>query len=348
MKRSRAQQNRPIDRKRILLMCVLGIVLVSLTVVGVYWIARQTELNTYTEEETHGDLTGRFREPRIVSYNNSSYRYRDDLTTILLMGIDRADAQTAEPVGFRDGGQADFLLLLILDAKNKTITPLQFDRDTMTEITILGVLGNDAGTRNAQICLSHGFGDGKEQSCQFTAEAVSKLLLGVDIDFYISLDMASVAQFNDALGGVTVTLADDFSGYDPAMTVGTTLTLRGMQAQYYVRGRMTIGDGTNESRMARHRDYMTKAGDQLTAKLREDAGFVGTLFDSLKTDLVTDMSRGRLINEAYASRNYASLDTVTPVGQHTLSQLGFVEFHADPKALEELVLRLFFEKIDPA
>ena len=34
--------------------------------------------------------------------------------------------------GYRDGGQSDFLLLLVLDHKNKTIRQLQIDRDTMT------------------------------------------------------------------------------------------------------------------------------------------------------------------------------------------------------------------------
>ena len=57
----------------------------------------------------------------------------------------------------------------------------------MTEITILGVLGEEAGTVKTQLCLSHGFGDGGAQSCEFTVDAVSNLLLGTQIDFYICL-----------------------------------------------------------------------------------------------------------------------------------------------------------------
>ena len=74
-------------------------------------------------------------------------------------------------------------MLLVIDANEKTITSIQIDRDTMAEITILGVLGNEVGTRKAQICLSHGFGDGKDQSCKLTQDAVSKLLLGAEIVF---------------------------------------------------------------------------------------------------------------------------------------------------------------------
>lgn len=41
----------------------------------------------------------------------------------------------------------------------------------------------------------------------------------------MSLDGISV--LNDLAGGVTVTLEDDFSAEDPAMTRGTTLSLHG-------------------------------------------------------------------------------------------------------------------------
>ena len=56
----------------------------------------------------------------------------------------------------------------------------------MTPITILGVLGDRSGVRTAQVSLSHGFGDGGAQSCEFTVDAVSNLLLGTQIDFYIA------------------------------------------------------------------------------------------------------------------------------------------------------------------
>ena len=81
----------------------------------------------------------------------------------------------------------------------------------MAEIPILGALGNETGTRVTQICLSHGIGDGKEQSCLLTQKAVSWLMLGINIDFYISMEMDGISALNDALGGVTVTLTDDFS-----------------------------------------------------------------------------------------------------------------------------------------
>ncbi len=335
------------SRKRIALISVISILLMIVLGGGLYIAARRAELEAGSHEVPRGDLKGRFEEPRIVEYKGKKYQYRTDLLTILLAGIDRTEQQAEEASGFRNGGQADFLSLLIIDPKKETVTPLQIDRDTMTEITVLGILGNVAGTRNAQICLSHGFGDGKMQSGQFTAEAVSKLLFGVNVDFFMTIQLEGIGQINDALGGVPVTIEDDFSAMDPTMVPGATLTLHGKQAEYFVRSRMNIGVGTNESRMVRQRQYLNNAGELLDLRMQENPNFVGKLFDSLGEYLVTDLSRGRMINEAYGSRNYRRNDIITPKGEHVEGEDGFVEFHVDQSALEELVLAIFFEPVAP-
>ena len=333
------------DRKRLIASLTLALLIVVGTAFGLYAAGRRAELSAGGEGTVRGDLSGRFKEPRTVVYDGWEYRYRNDLTTVLFMGVDRVTEGNPAKSDFRNGGQSDFLLLLVIDPQKQTITSIQIDRDTMAEITILSVLGNPAGTRNAQICLSHGFGDGGEQSCLFTVDAVSKHLYGVDIDFYVAMNLDGIPVLNEALGGVTVTLEDDFSQLDPAMRVGETLTLHGKQAEYYVRYRMGVGEGTNTSRMVRQKEYLSQAGTIVDEKVHHNANFVGSLFDTLKRELITNMSRGRMINEAYASRNYTRTGPISPLGEHTIGDDGFVEFHADESALEKLVLDIFFEPV---
>lgn len=74
--------------------------------------------------------------------------------------------------------------LIVIDSKNKTVRQLKIDRDTMAEVTVLGMLGNPVGTTKMQISLAHGFGDGREESCGYARDAVSRLLQGECIDFY--------------------------------------------------------------------------------------------------------------------------------------------------------------------
>lgn len=296
------------------------------------------------QETVRGDLSRRFEEKRILQDDGRTYEYRDKLTTILLIGVDAANEQANSR--FRNGGQSDFLLLVVIDPRARTITPVHIDRDTMTEIPVLGVLGNPAGERLAQICLAHGFGDGGAQSCELTVEAVRNLLLGIDIDFYIAMNLDGISALNNLLRGVTVTLADDFTSLDLQMAAGTTLTLTGEQAETYVRSRMNVGDGTNRARMERQRVYIDAAFAKVSQNLRADAGYAGVLFDGLKAYLQTDMKRGRMINEAYESREYARAPIVTLEGAHTEGADGFAEFHPDESALRRLVIRLFYDPIE--
>ena len=324
-----------------------GIVLlvgVAVLLLLVYRGGRWLE-NRNAKPEARGDLAQRqSSNEKTIGIDGTLYRRRSGLTAILLMGIDQDSNATVS--GYRNGGQADFLRLIVIDAKAKTIAQLEIDRDTMTPITILGVLGNPSGMRTAQISLSHGFGDGGAQSCALTMEAVSNLLLGEKIDFYVAMNLDGISVLNDAVGGITVTLEDDFSALDPAMAAGTTLILVGDQAEYYVRSRMNIGIGTNEARMARQEKYLSALSEKLAARLQENQAFVEELYEALEPYLTTDMSRGRMINEVWASREYARETVLELAGEHEVGADGFMQFYAEEGSIEQAVLELFYEKVE--
>lgn len=52
----------------------------------------------------------------------------------------------------------------------------------------------------AQIAIQHGYGDGKELSCELTRDAVSSLLYELPIHGYAAVNMAAIPELNDALG----------------------------------------------------------------------------------------------------------------------------------------------------
>ena len=192
-----------------------------------------------------------------------------------------------------------------------------------------------------QICLSYAFGSDPELACQNTVKAVSDLLIGVPIDHYIALDMDGMSLLNDALGGVTVTLEEDFSDMDPAMTVGSTIRLQGQQAEYFLRGRMTVGDGTNKSRMTRQAAFMEAAADLLYDQMSADADFINQLLNALEAHLVTSCESGWLISQAYTAHKYTRTEPIRLAGEHTVGSDGFVEFHPDSNALMTYVIDTF-------
>lgn len=314
--------------------CVLLIAIAAL--LGLYCGGRWLETRG-NNPESRGDYQERKANETTVTYDGIDYRQRKNLTSILLMGIDHDSGET--------GGQADFLQLIVIDDTAGTVKRLPIDRDTMTPITVLGVLGNRSGVRTAQVSLSHGFGDGKEQSCELTTEAVSNLLLGMPVDFYLAMNLDGIAALNDMVGGVTVTLADDFSTQDPAMTQGATLTLHGDQAEIYVRSRRDVGVGTNEARMARQEQFVTKLFAQLDAQMRSDQNFSGTMFDTLSPYLTTSIGRGRLINAVWLAKDYARPEPLSITGTHRVGSDGFMQFYADEASLYEAVLDLFYEEV---
>ncbi len=322
------------------------IILLAIVIVVISWLGQSLEAKQ-KNIALDADLKARFAESPPTKYKGALYRPYENLTTILVIGVDRYSDQDDLGLTYRNGGQADYLQLLVLNDDTRTITPIQIDRDTMTRITILGVLGDETGSRVVQICLSHGFGDGKEQSCELTVRAVSELLNDTDIDFYISMDMDGIPTLNDALGGVTVTLEDDFSILDPEMVKGTTLTLQGMQAEYFVRGRMYIGVGTNAARMNRQRIFMDSLAERISQRIHEEgsAAFLHNLLDTLAPYFQTDMRRGRMINEAWNTRDYNQLEPVRMAGEYRTGPHGFNEFYADKDALSDMLMDIFYYPI---
>lgn len=327
-----------VSTRRLLVRCTAGAVLFCVLMAGCYAAGRWLENRNVHEQR--GVMSDGFGQVPVVEYQGNTYARKLNMTTILLMGVDQsADAET---VGFRQGGQADFLMLLVLDHDAKTVRQLQIDRDTIAQVVTLGVLGNVVGTRDMQICLAHGFGATREENCKYTVQAVENLLEGIDIHLYLALQLDAIDVFNDALGGVTVTLEDDFSAYDPQMTAGTTLTLHGSQAEAFVRSRMEVGDGSNASRMRRQQAYLSAAGDLLREKLAKDPNFIGEVYDQVSGAMTTSMSRGRMINEANRAYQYDILPVETLAGEYKIGEDGFMEFHADEDALLVWTMETFF------
>ena len=277
-----------------------------------------------------------------MQYGGRTWTYRGrELTNLLLIGVDWEESENT--VSRRYAGQADFLFLITIDRENKIVSTLQLDRDTMADIRVYGPFGDYTGIQKTQICLSHAYGKSDAQNCENTVWAVSRLLGGIPIDGYITLDMSGITALNDALGGVTVTLKEDFSALDPEMTKGATLTLRGMQAEIFVRSRMDVGDGTNVSRMQRQHTFIRSAEELLVQRMNEDMNYAGTLYDTLAGHMTTNIERGWLINKTYECRDYRRPETKMLAGGHCIGTDGFMEFHADEDALNALLTEMLFE-----
>ena len=279
----------------------------------------------------------------ITYYNGTAYAKKEGLETVLLLGVDKFEGET--PEGYLNNQQADFLLLLVMDKQNETCTPIQLNRDTMTQIQILGVTGEPAGTFTGQLALAHTYGSGEEDSCENTVLAVSNLLYGMEIDHYVSLTMDGVALLNDLVGGVTVEVLDDFSGIDDSLVQGETVTLQGQQALTYVRSRGGMEDSSNLHRMERQRQYLSALQQQLKAAVQQEDGFTLDALLQLNEYMVSDCTVNQLSDLGDSLATYQVGDILTTPGD---AQEGeeFMEFTVDEAALQQLVMDVFYEPVE--
>ncbi len=319
------------------------LVVFAVFVAGFYFFASWLDASD-RQPESRGTYTGPYgtADVKTIHVGDQDYKEKHGLTTLLLMGIDKAS--TFESAGYQNGGQADFLRLVVIDESEKKTTQISIDRDSMAEVTVLSFLGKERGTRVLQLCLAHAFGDGKELSAEMQCKAVSRLFQGTEIDYYIAMNMDGIAILNDFVGGIEVTLQDDFSAYDPAMVPGVTLTLRGKQAVYYTRSRYYINDGTNAYRMIRQQDYIQKLSDKMTPMLRADKNYVITLYDELQDYLVSNLKKGRLVNLVWGARDYA-IENITVPGEHILGEDGYIQYLVDEEKLQDIILNVFYDRV---
>lgn len=274
--------------------------------------------------------------PTVASMETTSPR--KDLETILVMGLDKNE-RSEMLEGYVNKTQSDFLLLLVIDQENRSINSLHINRDTMTEITRLGVFGGAAGKYTAQIALAHAYGSGGSDSALNAVKAVSNFLGGVKIDHYMTFTMDSVALVNDMVGGVTVFIEDDFSEMDPSLVQGQEITLKGEQALHFVRGRSNVADGTNLNRMARQRQYMMGLYEKIMAAAAQDEAFPEKLVKKLADAFDTDLSVYQLDSLFDTLLECKMGEILTIEGENVRGE--FMEFYADPDSVAQAVQTLF-------
>ena len=288
-----------------------------------------------------GSLEGRFLSDVSMELDGRTLYYREnEITNYLIIGVDKENVSDVS--GHQHGGQADFLVVLSIDRIHRTITPVMLDRDAMVEMQTYGVFGHPSGKKIMQLCLAQAYSGVNIPGSVNTVQTVEELLHGIKIAHYMVLDMTAIPLVNDAMGGVEITLEDDFSMYDPVMTKGTTLRLLGDQAEFFVRGRMTVADGTNASRMARQQQYLSGLLEQFRKTVKGNQSKLNSLLDTLEGHMASDATSGTLLYDVNAYDDYEWKPLQTLKGTHKIDEYGFAEFWVDEDALARLAADIWF------
>ena len=324
-------------RKALILVLILACVSGVLFAVQI-WESHQRQQAMLRQEEI--DEPAHRRREGWIEKDGQWYAPKSGLETMLVIGVDKTEP-LEDSGSYNNDSQADFLLLTILDKTEETATILHLNRDIMTQIPVLGVTGQHAGFITGQLALAHTYGSGLQDSCENTVDAVSMLLGGVDIDHYVGMTMGAVPLINDMVGGVPVTVLDDFSGIDDTLVQGEEITLQGEQAIHYVRIRAGLEDSSNLNRMKRQQQYLQSLVNQVQS-LGEDFAPSSQQMEELSRYLISDCTVQELDSMAEKISSYTLEEMQTVAGQ-AKKGTEYMEFYPDEAALEEQVLDLFMK-----
>lgn len=278
----------------------------------------------------------------IIKDGRTLYQYKKNMHTYLVMGIDKEGAmERAE--SYTEGGQADALFLLVTDAEQKKISIIAINRNTMTQVKTYSRDGVYLGDRQAQICVQHGFGDGLEESCQLTENAVQNILSGIPIDGYISVGYDAIYALNHELGGVEVNVLQDINyGVDVDLHKGEKKVLTDNDAYAYVRYRDTTQFNSASDRLDRDIQYIKacyKKYQQSSNKLQ----LLENIYTSTKQYIYADVSVLQLGYEL-ATYKFDEEHIYNLPGEQVMGDR-FVEYYLDEDGVREVIYKVYYDKV---
>ncbi len=298
--------------------------------------------NQYYEKRSQGDMSEDMlsqAEDNIFYYEGKPYLYNQDIKNILFLGIDN-DSEMRPNEFAQIEGQADCIILISINKEEKTSNLFQISRDAMTQIDLFDVSGIKYSSMISQISNQYAYGDGKESSCLAMKKTVSELLYELPIYGYFALDIAAVSVITDLLGGVELTIPEDYTEIDPAFVKGATITLNGEQAERYVRYRDTDVLGSNHLRMERQVQYIPA----LFEAVKEDSRISEDNFDffhsAVSPYLVSDLTAEEMMEMMEYSWQ---VNKVTYLPGESIAGKKYEEFHVDDERLREILIQLFYE-----
>ncbi len=329
-------------------------------VAGGGYVAAQTFLSSSDAAAQGGnaaqsDTAAQTEEPDaatyedVLYYDGHSYIVNENIISVLLIGNDENKQNEASEYN----GQCDAVVLVVIDTEAATLNMVNIPRDAMALMTVQDTEGNFLREDTYQLALAYAFGADDADSCELTMQAVSNLLWGMEIDYYARLNLSGVAVANDLIGGVTLTLIEDFTDLaysnnysDPEMILGETITLTGEQASLYVQYRNRYEDNSSADRIKRQSQYLSAYLVQLKEVIKENPLVVLNYYAALSEYLYTNFPVSQMISLAtIVSEITFSSDNLTTLSGESEVVDKFLQLYLDEDETLAVVLDLFYTKI---
>ncbi len=291
-----------------------------------------TTSSSYEAEEVDWENT--------VVYNGITYHKRNDLKTVLFLGVDNTHTTAADVNIVGNAGRADAIILFILDDTNQTTQVLSVSRNCMTDVDMYTGDGQFVSSFQSQINMQYAYGNSPKRCNFLMKRTLSEMLFNTDIDSTISLTMDGINAIVTEMGGITLTMEDDYTYIDPSYTEGATVTLDGAAAERFVRYRDTTVWGSNETRVDRQSWFIHEMFRQMKAS-GATSDWVDTMLTTADPYIEMDLDAETIKKLT----SYEMLDESLKVPGTNREGGAHDEFYVDDEALQKLILDTFYEPV---
>lgn len=281
-------------------------------------------------------------EQGIVEYEGVKYRRKSSVVSVAVLGFDRSSVSTDDG----KAGQADAIMVLAIDTSTNEMTIIAVPRDSMVTVDQY-VGGAYIGQTTEQLCLAFSYGDGYETSCEYTVDAVSRVLLDTPIQYYYAIDMSGIAPINDSVGGVTLTPIMSIPG--TIITEGQEITLYGDNAYDYLHWRDTSVGDSAMTRQQRQEQYLRAFATKVLSNAKGgDISSLLALYNTAGAYSVTNLGIDEFAYLATVASNggVGNLATTSLAGEYAETDSQYAELYLDSSSVYETVLSVYYEPVE--
>lgn len=289
----------------------------------------------------------------VIKYKGKSYKYKDGIINILCLGIDKSSDMTlSENPGYM--GQSDAIFLVSIDTKNDAVSIIAIPRDTMLPVQIYNADNQYYNMKTMQIAVQYAFGNNSERSAELTTKAISGLLYNIPIQRYCAVNLNTVSILNDAVGGVKVTIENDFTDeqvavVDKDFVKGNTVTLNGEQALKFIQERDCSLFASSMDRLSRQSMYIDSFMEIAQKAIKKNVFIPIHVYNKIRKNnyISTDIkgSEATYLATKMLDITIRSDDIVTVPGEVKTGEV-YEEYNVNNEALKEIIMDTFYAKVN--
>ena len=330
-------------RTKVFLIILSVILAIALALGSAFLILTRLGENRFHEGDTNISVDGAEtdEDEDTITINDKSYTRNKNIISVLFLGVDKDNVN--EDMGYGNNGQADCIFLAAIDTVKRRLTIIPISRETMVDVNTYTVGGAYSGTQNLQLCLAYAYGKTPEESSKNVVNSVKRLLYGINISSYITVNLDGIGKFTELIGGVELNSIEAMNIDGKDVAVGQKVNLTGKNALSYIQFRDEAIESNNR-RMQRQKQFLTALANKSSRLILDNFSRLGSYYREMTPYFYSNITLSQityLVSSCITANmgdmiQYKSIEGTLNMGEE------WVEFHPDKDSLLNTVLETFY------